>query len=246
MTLNKYTKNILAAVFWTAVWYLTAESVGQDLVLPGPVPVLRRLAELCRDPYFWQSAFLSLLRVFGGFAAGVAAGTILAAMTSSGGILDTLLSPLIKVIRAVPVASFIILALLWIGRDSVPAFVSALIVIPVVWGAVSGAIAGTDSRLLEMARAYRFGKLKTLRYVYIPSVFPAWITSSVTTLGLAWKSGIAAEVLCLPKKAIGTQLYYSKIYLETPSLFAWTAVVILLSFILEYAFTKILKGGGSR
>ena len=66
-----------------------------------------------------------------------------------------------------------------------------------------------------------------------------------TAIGLAWKSGVAAEVLCLPKAAIGTQVYYSKIYLETPSLFAWTAVVIVLSMLLERIVRRLLgvKGG---
>lgn len=243
MKFSKTAKNILAIVFWTAVWYIAASKVGQDLVLPGPVSVLRTLADLCAKPAFWQAAFLTLLRVFGGFAAGVVIGTVLAALTSTSEIFDALFSPVIKIMRAVPVASFIILALLWIGKDNVPAFVAALIVIPVVWGAVCTAISETDKQLLEMAQAYHFGTFGTLRYVYIPSVLPSWLSSVVTTLGLAWKSGVAAEVLCLPKMSIGTQLYYSKIYLETPSLFAWTAVVLVLSFILEYAFKQAVKGG---
>lgn len=53
-------------------------------------------------------------------------------------------------------------------------------------------------------------------------------------------------MLCQPRLAIGTQVYRAKITLETPDLFAWTAVVIALSFLLEYAlgllFRRLGKG----
>ena len=50
---------------------------------------------------------------------------------------------------------------------------------------------------------------------------------------MAWKAGIAAEVLAVPKQAIGTEIYFSKLWFETPTLFAWTIVIIILSFIIE-------------
>ena len=216
--------------------------VGQDLILPGPAAVLKTLAELSSDGDFWYTAFISLLRIFGGFAAGAVIGTVLAALTSCSGVLDTLISPILKVIRAVPVASFIIYLLLWVTRSLVPSVVTALIVIPVMWQTTRNAAEETDRDLLEMAGAYKFGRFKTLRYIYVPSILPMWKSAILTTMGLAWKSGVAAEVLCLPKQAIGTQLYYSKVYLETPSLVAWTIVVIFLSFALEQIFRFLMKG----
>ncbi|NCB05647.1 MAG: ABC transporter permease subunit [Clostridia bacterium] len=177
--------------------------------------------------------------IFGGFLAGIVLGTILAAATSVSRWADLLLSPAIKVVRATPVASFIILVLLWVESGRVPGIMSALMVLPVVWGNVSAGIAKTDPLLLEAASFYRFGAGKKLRLLYIPSVLPYFFSGCSTALGLAWKSGVAAEVLCLPSLAVGTKLYYAKIYLETPSLFAWTAVVILLSYLLERAFLAL-------
>ena len=243
MKLSKATGGLLSLAFWLIIWYLAAYKVGQDLILPGPAVVLRTLGDLASEKDFWISAFMTLLRIFSGFLAGVIIGTILAVLTCASRGADIIFSPFIRTVRAVPVASFIILVLLWVGRAFVPALVSALIVVPVVWQAVSTAIGETDKNLLEMAGAYKFGFWKTVKYVYIPSVLPSWSGAVVTAMGLAWKSGVAAEVLCLPKEAIGTQLYYSKIYLETPSLFAWTLVVIVLSFLLEYGFKLLSRRG---
>ena len=162
-------------------------------------------------------------------------------MTSFSRMLDSLFSPVGTVIRATPVASFIILALVWLKASNVPSFISFLMVTPIVWGALKAAIENTDKSLLEAAKAYRLGFRKTVKMVYLPSVAPQYAAALITALGLAWKSGIAAEVLCHPKVSVGNMLYESKIYLETADLFAWTATVIILSVIMEKCFRVLLK-----
>lgn len=243
---KKRLKSIGAVIFWMAVWQAAAMAAGKDYILPSPYIVFKTLLALGGEGIFWISALYSLLRIFVGFVMGVLAGTLLAAATLRSQVADAIISPLLRVIRATPVASFIILAILWIGRTQIPGFTAMLMVTPIVWGNVTAAAVETDRELLEMAKAYRFGSLKTLRLIYIPSIFPSWRAASLTGIGLAWKAGIAAEVLCLPKTGIGTELYYSKIYFETPELFAWTAVVIVLSFILEKSFVRLTgRSGGT-
>lgn len=232
---------LLPVLFWLGVWQLAAAAVGQELLLPGPAAVGRRLLELAAGAVFWQTALASLLRIFGGLLLGVALGALLAGLTAWVPLLDWVLTPAVKVVRATPVASFILLVYLWVERGRVPGLISALMVLPVVWGNVTRGIAETDSQLLELARAYGFGRGRTLRRIYIPSVLPYFASGCRTALGLAWKAGVAAEVLCQPQNAIGTQIYNTKYYLETPSLFAWTLVVIALSFLLEWAVGGLLR-----
>ena len=154
-------------------------------------------------------------------------------------------APAVPVGPAVRVAVDLVLVLLWAPAAGwVPAIVSALMVLPVLWGNVTRGVAETDPNLLELARAYRFGRGKTLGLVYIPSVLPYFASGCATALGLAWKAGVAAEVLCLPRLAIGTRLYRAKITLETPDLFAWTVTVVALSFLLERALGSALRRWG--
>lgn len=232
---------LLPVLFWLGVWQLAAAAVGQELLLPGPAAVGRRLLELAAGAVFWQTALASLLRIFGGLLLGVALGALLAGLTAWVPLLDWVLTPAVKVVRATPVASFILLVYLWVERGRVPGLISAFMVLPVVWGNVTRGIAETDPQLLELARAYGFGRGRTLRRIYIPSVLPYFASGCRTALGLAWKAGVAAEVLCQPQNAIGTQIYNTKYYLETPSLFAWTLVVIALSFLLEWAVGGLLR-----
>lgn len=240
---DKTIKVLAALLFWLAVWAFAAWRVNAEFLLPGPVKMAETLAALGGTAAFWQTIFASLARIFAGMLLGTLLGTLLAVLTTAWRWADAILSPAIRVIRAVPVASFSLLVLLWVYTDRVPAVVSALMVLPVVWGNVSQGIRETDPLLLEAAKVYRFGRWKTGKLVYLPSVLPYFASGCHTALGLAWKAGVAAEVLCIPKKAIGTQVYYSKYYLETPELFAWTLVVLALSFLMEQGLSALLSHG---
>lgn len=223
----------LPAAVWLLVWQGAALLVGKELLLPGPMAVFFRLGTLATTAVFWQSVGLSLLRVFGGFALGATLAVLIAAATCACSWADWILAPAVRVVRATPVASFIILLLLWADKGMVPAIVAGLMVLPVVWENVSRGVRETDPLLLEMAAAYRFGPWRTVRLIYIPSALPYLASGCRTALGLGWKAGVAAEVLCLPRLSVGTGLYQAKLYLESADLFAWTVAVVALSLLLE-------------
>ena len=243
ITCRKALRVLLPLAFWLGVWQLLSMKVGQELLLPSPASAAVTLWDLLFQQEFWLTALWTLTRIFGGMAAGVALGVALAALTCLSRVAELLLAPLVKVILATPVASFIVLVLLWVRTGLVPAVISMLIVLPVVWGNIVRGVREMDSQLLEMAAAYRFGRGKTLRLIVVPSVLPYFSSACMTAIGLSWKAGVAAEVLCRPEMAIGTQVYFSKINLETPSLFAWTAVIILLSLLLEKGLAILLGKG---
>ena len=226
---------LLPLVVWLGLWQLLAMGVGLELLLPGPVRVVERLFARGATALFWRSAFATLGRIFLGGAVGVVIGAAVAALSARWAVCDWLLTPFMKVVRATPVASFIVLIWLWSAATWVPVIIAALMAAPVAWGTTAQGIRDTDPALLEMAWAYRFSKGKTARLIYIPSTLPAFLAGCRTALGLAWKAGVAAEVLCRPRWALGTQVYNAKLALETADLFAWTALVILLSFAVEKA-----------
>ena len=231
--LSAVLKSLAVAVFWLLVWTALALLVNKELLLPAPVTVLRRLTELALTAEFWRMIALTLLRIACGVLAALILGTLLAALTERFSPADRLLRPLLTVIKSTPVASFIILALLWMGRDILPGFIAALMVLPVVWANVGAGVRETDGELLEVARVFRFSRRKLLRRVYVPSVLPYFLSACKSSIGLGWKAGVAAEVLTVPAVSIGRMLYESKLYLETADLFAWTAAVILCSLLIE-------------
>ena len=230
---TKFIKLLLPLLFWVGLWALAAQAVGKPFLLPSPLLTAKTLLAQAALPAFWQKTGMTLLRMTAGYLLGVALGAVSGVLTHFSSTVSALLSPVMRLLRATPVASFILLLLLWVGTTWVPVVTAAMMVIPIVWGNVEKGLESTDPQLLELTTAYRFTAGKKLRLLYIPSVLPFFAAAAKIAIGLAWKAGVAAEVLCVPKLAIGTEIYRSKLYLETPALFAWTAVVILFSFLIE-------------
>ncbi len=239
--LNKLLVGAAVAVFWVTVWALFSGAVGEEILLPSPAKVCEMLWSLWGTTVFWRSVALSLVRILSGFIAAVIVGTLLAVLTTHCRPLHVLLSPLLHIVRAAPVASFIILAYVWIRVQILPAFIAFLMVVPLIWANVCEGIRNTDKKLLETARVFRLGRWKTLTLIHLPSVRPYFTAACTTGLGFAWKSGIAAEVICTPADSIGKQLYSAKAYLETPEVFAWTVTVVLLSVLLEQVLLWAVK-----
>lgn len=243
---KKILKRVISICLWIAIWQIAFMIIDKELLIASPLQVGLRLSELIVTKDFWVITGKSLLKITEGYLLGVVIGTALAVLTVRFEFCYEFFYPAISVIRATPVASFIILALVWIKRENISMFICLLMVLPIVWANVSQGIKSVDGKLLEMGMVFGFPKVKILNKIYIPSVMPYFTTGLTTSLGLAWKAGIAAEVLSTPKDYIGTQLYNSKVYIETVDLFAWTAVVIIPSFILEkavvYLIRKFLKG----
>lgn len=231
----------LAVAFgWILIWQMISMFVGKELLVPSPLSVLSSLGSIIGTASFWQTVSLSMVRIVIGYLSGVAAGIMIAVLTAVSKPLDVFFSPAQHVIKATPIASFIILALVWISGAHIPSFITFLMVLPIIWANVSKGIAETDPKLLEMAKVYNFSRSKTVRTIYLHSILPYFAAAATTSMGLAWKAGIAAEVLSLPKVAIGTRIYDSKIYLEMPQLFAWSLVVIMISMLLEKLISYLL------
>ena len=243
--MQKTGKSLLAALFWTGVWYLAAVCMGNTLLLPTPFQVLRCLGGLMGTVSFWQTTAMSIGRILLGMAIAVALGAILAVLTSVSPLAEDLISPLMTAVQATPVASFAILVLIWVDRDFVPVVICVMMVAPVVWGNVCTGIRETDKQLLEMAKVYRLNAPMVLKRIYIPSVKPYFRAACISGLGLGWKAGVAAEVLTVPKASIGRMISDSKLYLLTEELFAWTLTVVVLSLLLQKLMLLLLKGRGN-
>lgn len=231
-----------ALLFWGLVWALAAWAMDKPLLLPTPVQVLRCMGQLAATSAFWQTTLISIGRILLGLALGIGLGSLLAVLTELSPILHTLIAPAMTAMQATPVASFAILVLIWVERDFVPVLILCMMALPVIWGGVSGGIRSTDPQLLEMAQVFRLSRYTKLRRIYVPSVLPFFRTACASALSLGWKAGIAAEVLTVPKMSIGRMISESKLYLQTPELFAWTLTVIILSLLLQGLMLRLLKG----
>ncbi|MBP3728812.1 MAG: ABC transporter permease subunit, partial [Lachnospiraceae bacterium] len=187
------------AAFWLLLWQLLAMLVGQEVVLSPPLTVLGALWRLMGTGQFWLSLGASFLRIIGGFLLGVLLEAGLALFFYRSAILRRLMSPFMSVIKATPVASFIILLLFMTRNEWIPVIIAALMVMPILWANVLKGMEETDKGLLEMGQLFELSRGWQLRHIYGPSVMAFFLPAALTGLGLSWKAGIAAEVLAAPE-----------------------------------------------
>lgn len=231
-------KGIIIAM-WIAVWFLAAVAVDNEILLVTPGQAFRELLRLLAETDFYKTVGMSLLRIGAGFLSGFGLAVLLAALSGRFPLLEEILSPVMTLLKAVPVASFVVLLLIWWGSSFLAVAICFLVVLPNIYINTLEGIHNTDRQLLEMAQVFRMPFRNRFFYIYRPAIAPFLHSSMKLSLGMCWKSGVAAEVIGTPDYSVGEQLYLSKIYLNTAGVFAWTAVVILLSVVFERLILRL-------
>ena len=230
---KKYIKKLIILFFWLGVWQLLAMCVDNFLLVVTPLQALRALVTLAGQAEFWQSAFGSLWRIALGFMLGAVLALLLAAVSYRYKIAEEVLRPFMVFCKAVPVAVFAVLLLIWWGSSMLAVAICFLVVFPNIYLNTLEGLKSADRELLEMAEVFRLPFGTRFFYIYRPALKPFLLSAFQLSLGMCWKSGVAAEVIGTPTHSIGGALYLAKIYLDTADLFAWTAVIVVLSVLFE-------------
>ena len=235
--LNKMTAVLLLLCLWQGAAML----LDKKILLASPFSVLLRLFTIWKEEGFLEAAAFSFFRIAGGFAAAFILGAALSVLSGKFRSVEILLAPLMTTVKSVPVASFIIIALIWLSSSELSIFISFLMVLPVIYNNCLAGIKSIDKKMLQMADVFRLSFGKRFTFIWLPSMKQHILSACRTALGIAWKSGIAAEVIGIPSGSIGEKLYEAKAYLNTVDLFAWTVIIVALSFIFEKLCLRLLE-----
>ena len=224
---------VLAVAFWIAVWQGVSLAVGSEILVASPARTFGALLSLLREGAFYRAVLGSLMRICAGFALALALGIALGALSFVVGWVRALLHPVVSVVKATPVASFVILALIWISSKNLSIFISFLMVFPIMYENMLAGLESADPKLLEMGRVFQLSRLSRIRAIYLPAAYPFLLSAARLSLGMCWKSGIAAEVIGQPRQSIGAEQNQAKLFFNTPDLFAWTVTIIVVSVVFE-------------
>ncbi len=235
--LQKTVSVAVALLFWQAAAVL----LNEKIILVAPTDVFARLFTIWEEPAFFSSVWFSFSRIAAGFLIALAVGVVLALAAGRFHIVEILLWPYMVTVKSIPVASFIIIALVWLTSSSLSVFISFMIVLPIIYTNILNAIRSVDKKMLQMADVFRLSFAKRLVYVWLPQIKPFLFSACSIAIGLAWKSGVAAEIIGIPQGSIGEALYYSKVYLNTTDMFTWTLIIVIMSVAFEKLFTLALR-----
>ncbi|MDR2975402.1 MAG: ABC transporter permease subunit [Propionibacteriaceae bacterium] len=223
------------ALLWLIVWQIVAWAVHSQVLLASPVDVLLALVHLIPTGGFWVTVLFSATRILAGFLLAMVVGAVLGLAGATWSLAEAALSPLMRVLQAVPVVSFVLLVLVWASSDSLSIVISFIMVTPIVYSNVFSGLASRDPSLIEMAQVFRLSLARRWWAITLPALMPFLTSAARIGLGLCWKAGVSAEVIGLTSGSIGERLYQAKLFLATGDLFAWTAVVVGLAWAVEKA-----------
>ncbi len=235
---------VLTVLFWLAVWQAASMIVNQPLFMPSPAETFVSLGALIVTDIFWLSVAFTLYRVVVGVIVSLMLGILLAFAASHSAFVEQLLRPVVAAAKATPVMSVIVLALVWFTSSFVPIFACILLCFPIFYTNTLAGLRSVDSQLLEMAAVFRVKRSRVITGVIVPTIIPHVYSALAMCLGFSWKSVVAAEVLSSPRYALGYRLYETKLYLNTPELFAWTLAIVVISLIVEKGLKHLLPQGG--
>lgn len=238
---KKSFQKIFILLFWLLVWQLLSLFVSNRILLVGPVETFKAFCAQVITHAFWKTVLFSFGRIGAGFFLAFISGLLTASFCAKLEWLEDLLSPAVQFMKSIPVASFVILALIWTGSKNLSVFISFLVVYPMIYTNVLTGLKNTDENLLEMARVFRVSFWKKAFYIYRPALYPYLQSACKNAIGMGLKSGIAAEVIGVPAGSVGEGLYNAKIYLSTAELFSWTFTIIVISALLERFVLFLLK-----
>ena len=236
----------LAVIFALLVWQTAAVAVDQSILLVSPIDVALRMTTIWQVEGFASSIWFSFYHIAGGFLLALVSGILLAALSGRFKWVETALWPFMITVKTVPVASFVVICLIWLSAQNLSVFISFLIVLPVVYGNVLQGIKSEDGKMLEVAEVFRMPMLRRILYIHMPQLKPFILSACATALGMSWKAGIAAEIIGTPDGSIGKQLYYAKIYLDTDDLLCWTVIIVIVSVAFEKLFMLSLRAAYRR
>ncbi len=228
-------------LFWIVVWELASLALGSGILLSSPQEVCIALFTDVARLSFWAIIGSSLLRILIGFFCAFVAGILLASIAYRLSFLRVLLEPVVFLMKSIPIVCIIVLLLILTGSSQVPTIAVFLVVFPALYVSVLEGLSQLDTHIIEMLDIFEVPFSRRLFAFYWPSVLPFVRASSKVAVGMGWKAGVAAELIGIPMGSIGAQLYLSKITLNTADLFAWTLVIVLMSFLCEKGFLALLR-----
>ncbi len=223
------------------LWQALASLGGTGFLLPAPARVLSRFFDLFTQPAAWMTVLTSAGRIIPSILLAIGLAIFFAWLASRLRPLRFILAPLILVMKAVPIVSFILIALFFMGETFLTIFICSLIVFPLVYSQLLSAFLNVDPGLLEMGRVFSLSRRESIRYIVIPGCLEPFLAAVSVAVGMAWKAGVAAEVLAFARGTMGRHMHEAKLYLDMEKLLAWTLALVLVAFLSEQLMVALFR-----
>lgn len=226
-------KKSLIILFWLVVWQILAWCIGNKILLEGPIGVLTYLFTELKSLEYYRTVLASVVRIMGGLVCGVFFAVFWGGLTYKNKWLKEMLLPIIQFLKSAPITCFVVLLLIWTGSEKLTFFIALIVGFPPVYLNLSEGLTQLDEKKLELAKVYGMPFRNRFFYIYLPEIKSYFMSALTVSIGMAFKAGIAAEIIGTPDYSMGERIYMSKIYLDTAGVLAWMITVIFVAYFCE-------------
>ncbi len=232
--------NIIVTIILILIWEFVASIFPVPFLLAGPIEVARRFFELIFTQGFWRSVASSSLRILLGLILGIVIGVLTAIIAKSNVWLSAIFKQLSLLSKTVPIAVVSILLLILFSNQWIATTVVFIMSFPIIFTNYLKGLEKYDDNILELAQVFQWSNIKKWKYVYLKSAEPYLQSGLEIACGMAWKAGIAAEILGVPEHSFGEKIYSAKVFLESADIFAYAIAIVLLSLLFEKIISFII------
>lgn len=232
----------LAGVLLLLLLWELLSLVVSSAILASPASTMAELGRLITSGELWRQLLITLRRLLISLAIGAFLGLSLGLLAGLKPRIRALLEPLRWVGMTLPAVVIAVLALLWfgLGDQAVIFLVAAIVTPPIYVNTVEGVLA-LDDRLLEMGRVYAIPRPLMLTHVYLPGIGSPVIAGLTLAAGIGVRGVVLGEVLGA-QDGIGHSFARALSFLDTPKVFAWVVVALVLMALLEFAILRPVRG----
>ena len=224
---------VISRISLIILWILLAKTIDNEIIVPKINTTFVSMLEIIKDSDFLNIVTYTILRSLLGFLISLFLAISLGVLSSVSKIVASLMEPVLKLLNSTPTIAIILLALIWLSSEFVPMFVGFLMVFPILFESVLNSILNIDKNIIQMASLYKVSKIGIVKNIYMPNILYNLSNIFNSALGINLKMVIGGEVLSQPQYAIGSSLQLERMYLNTPGVFAWIIIIILISFIFD-------------
>jgi|GEM_PF-19876 len=146
---------------------------------------------------------------------------------------NRLMSPFLSLIRSIPIAAFILIALIFLNPDGIPLTIAFITMFPLLTENIAKGLINLNPELDEIARAFCLSKRNRLTQIIYPQLRPFLFSGLSSAMGFGWRAIIIGEVMSQCAYGIGSEMKRAQLLIDIPQLLIWAAAIVLISWLFD-------------
>lgn len=237
---KKFIFSALGILLLFTSWQIAAFFI-HDIILASPVKAFSALLKMSLTSRFQEAFVESVFRMIAGIGIGGIVGFIFGVFAGLNERVKYLLEPIRWMVMSISPVIVVVIAMLWFGLGTkMVVVISAFLLAPIVYVNTMKGIEMVDDNIIEMTEVYKFSLMQKLLHVYLPALTGPLAAAMTIVITTGTRMIVLAEILGT-NSGIGYELSLARSELNTPELYAWVLVTLIIVGVAEFLIFKPIE-----